>query len=557
MSHIGLAVLALWAIVQSLIVASLGLLGHLWLLELLLVETALLVSGVWLVMRDRANAAWRLCYELGWRRRDLGQERPALERWLLALVGGTGVLLFVQELWIPTQDYDSLSFQLPRVAEWYQRGTLLEPMPQFSAANMINRYPYAWNTLYLLALSPMGHDQFILVPNLIAWMVVGLATYGLARLGGGDRGGGFFAAVLLLLMPLTVANVHTGHNDLPLAALFLASVYFGVHAWQYGDGCSVLLAGACAGMMLGTKMSGIGYFMLLATLWLWLVLRSWFKRRRPQSTIMGALRDHPLMAALALGSIGVLGSSWYLRNAWETGNPLGFVQVSMFGRVVWEGPTTKATINQTNLVHNFSPNDPAHWSILGHASRESVGLPGLMFVGAALCAPYTLLRRTGGRAVLLAMIMVCVGSLYIYVAGPWNAKLHAGDDMSSGWIARQMRYGFPFWGLLAAIAGAQIRLRLSPWVRWGMGGVATVATVDALRHSGMFLEWYPRRSTALLVCAVGLWFVASTLALRRITSPSLIRLAAWGRQRPRPIIGAGIVIALAVMLLTAQTTRAP
>ncbi|MGH7369195.1 MAG: ArnT family glycosyltransferase [Candidatus Rokuibacteriota bacterium] len=551
LDHMGLAALALWAIVESLVVTGLGLVGHLRLFELVLVEASLLMSGVWLVMRDRPKAASRLRYDIGL---PAVREWPAVDRWLLALIGGMSVLLLVQEVWVPTQDYDSLSFQLPRVVEWYQRGTLFEPIPQFPAEGPINRYPYAWNTLYLLALAPMGHDQFILVPNLIAWMMLGLATHGLVRLSGGHPGGSFFAAVLVLLMPLSVVNVHTAHNDLPLAALFLTSIYFSFHAWQQGDGCSALLAGACAGMMLGTKMSGLGYGALLATLWLWVFLRSWLKQRRPQAAIMGALRDHRLMAVLAFASVGVLGSSWYLRNALETGNPLGFVQVSILGRVVWDGTTTKALINRTSLLHNFHLDYLGHWSILGQALRESLGLPGMAFIAAALCAPYTLLRSRAGRAVLLAMIGLCLGSLYIYAAGPYSGKMRPDDDIGSVWIGRQMRYGFPFWGLLAAIAGAQIRTPLSPLVRWILGGVATVATVDALRHSGMFLEWYPRRSPALLVCAIGLCFAASTPALRRITSLGSIRLAAWWRRRPGAIIGAGIVMALLVMLLTSHTT---
>ena len=550
LSHMGLAALALWAVVESLVVTSLGLVGHLRVFELLLVEASLLAFGAWLMMRDRGRVAFRLCASMWAHSRDLSNWPPA-ERWLLALICGTGLLLFAQEIWIPTQDYDSLMFQLPRVVEWYQHGMLFEPIPQFSAADFINRYPYAWNTLYLLALAPMGHDQFILVPNLIAWMIFGLAAHGLVRLGGGHPEGSFIAAVLLLLMPLTVAQVHTAHNDLPLAALFLASVYFTFHAWQERDARSVLLAAACAGMMLGTKMSAVGYGALLATLGLWVFLGSLLKQRRLPSAIVGALRDHGLIGVLALASIVVLGSSWYLRNALETGNPLGFFQVSILGRVVWEGATTKALINQTNLVNNFDLADPAHWSILGRAVKESAGLPGIAFAAAAVCAPYTLLRRTADRGVLLAMMILCLGSLYIYVAGPWSAKLRQNDNMSADWIGMQMRYNLPFWGLLAAIAGAHVRSRLSPLVKWVCAGVATIATVDALRHSGMFLEWYPRRSTALLVCAVAGCFVTSTPALRRIAGSGLIRLAPWGRQRS----GAITVMVLVVLVVTGHTTR--
>lgn len=549
--HRWLAVLALWVVAESLVVTSLGLTGHLWLFEVLVTESALLLTGIYLVTRHRTKA--RSPYDIAGLLWDPGQW-PA-ERWLFALVVGMSVLLLVQEISIPTQDYDSLSYQLPRVVEWYQRGTLFEPMPQFPADSNVNRYPYAWNTLYVLALAPMGSDQFILVPNLIAWLMMGLATSSLVSLGGGNRAGSVFAAGLLLLMPLSVANVHSAHNDLPLAAMFLASVYFSLHAWQQRDGRSGLLATACAGMTLGTKMSGVGYLGLLALLWIWIFLRSWSKGRRPQSAIMSALRDHPLMAVLALASIGLLGSSWYLRNLWDTGNPLGFFQVSLFGRVVWDGATTKALVNQTNLLNTFRLTDPEDWLILGNAMRGSAGLPGFTFIAAALCAPHTLRRQTAGRDALLTMMLLCLASLSIYLGGPWSAKLRPGDDMSANWIGQQMRYGLPFWGLLAAIAGAQLRTRPSPLVGWVLSGVAAVTAVHAVSHSGMFLEWYPRRSIALLVCSVALCLAVTTSAFGRIASSGIIRLVAATKRRDASSIAAATASAFAVMLLLGCATQ--
>jgi len=46
------------------------------------------------------------------------------------------------------------------------------------------------------------------------------------------------------------------------------------------------------------------------------------------------LREQRLMAGLVLVSAGLLGGSWYVRNVLVSGNPLGFVQIVILGRVL-------------------------------------------------------------------------------------------------------------------------------------------------------------------------------------------------------------------------------
>ena len=96
------------------------------------------------------------------------------ERWLLGLVGGIATLLFLQEFGLPTDDYDSLAYQLPRAVEWYQQGTFLTRPAQWG--EWINSYPYGWNTMFFLLVAPVGHDQLALLPNLAAWVMLGLAA---------------------------------------------------------------------------------------------------------------------------------------------------------------------------------------------------------------------------------------------------------------------------------------------------------------------------------------------------------------------------------------------
>jgi hypothetical protein len=355
----------------------------------------------------------------------------------------------------PVVDPDSLWYQLPRVAHWYQLGTFLTPMTQWEGpGGLLNFYPYNWNMLFLLALIPLGNDQFVLMVNVAAWLVLGLATYALARLVTEQRFGPMFAAILVLFLPLTIASVYTAHVDLPFGAFFVASVYFTLGSWRNKDGYFRLMALICVATMTGIKMSGIPYTGLVAALSLWLLLLGRLTKK-PGPRWVETVRQQPLLTGLAVTSVGLLGVSWYVHNALVAGNPLGFVQISVLGRVLWHGEVTREFINKTNLLYNVSISDPHHWRIALAAGVEHLGLPGLILVMLTLAAMYSILRRPLERGLMCVLVCVCLGSLYLYVSGPWSAKYATEADISD-WTGRQMRYSFPFWGLLATIAGAAI-----------------------------------------------------------------------------------------------------
>src|SRR4029450_11901312 len=92
-------------------------------------------------------------------------------------------------------------------------------------------------------------------------------------------------------------------------------------------------------------------------------------------------------------SIGLLAGSWYVHNALVTGNPLGFVQILILGRVLWPGEVTQAWVHKPHLLYNFSLINPAPWEILRTAVANSFGLPGLVLAVLALAAPFQLFSR--------------------------------------------------------------------------------------------------------------------------------------------------------------------
>jgi hypothetical protein len=540
-----LGALVLWAVIESLAVVSLGLSSHLFLAELVMVETVVVAVGVLMLRQGRGTVVrwWRMSRE------RLGQCSRA-ERWMLSLVAGMAVLLVLEELGLPTNDYDSLAYQLPRVVEWYQHGTFLDRPAQW--AGWINSYPYGWNTLFFLMVAPLGHDQLSLLPNLMAWLMLGVATYGLARLGGGHRAGSLVAAVLLLLMPLSVINVHSAHNDLPFAGFFLSSIYFSLRAWQQRSPSMALLAGAGAGMMLGCKMSGVGYLIVLLGVWFGLAVIGLRAEKWRWWTVLPPYR-HSVLAAISVASFGILGVSWYLRNASETGNPLGFFQVSILGRVIWNGPVTQAFIDQTSLTGNFRLADPSHWATLGRAFRQFPGWPGMMLAAGAVFIPCAVFRRREGRAILLALSGLSLLTLWLYAAGPWSAKDGFEPDISD-WMGQQMRYSFPFWGLLAAAAGASMPSPPGALVSIIMSAGVAIGAVDAVQHSALYSELSHRRATIVFMGVVALVYLVGA----GLGWPPARRFLAWLRsirsRHPRAAATVGAVLALLVVLSVSAAT---
>lgn len=537
-----LVLLVLWTVLQSSVVVLLGWIGHLRLVGILVLEGALLVWGLWLISREQGHIFRRLGGDpkeaLPTRR-----ERPATERWLLAITCGVALLLIFRVLILPVTDGDSLWYQLPRVAHWYQQATFARPMD-------MEQWPHGqrdqlWNTVLFLALAPVGHDQFVLLPNVLAWLTLGLGTYALGRLVGGHRFGAMFAAVLILLMPLSVINVQSAHNDLPLGAYFVASVYFTMHGWRYRRGFSLLMALICIAMMAGIKMSGLAYIGLVAALSLCLYLANRLAGKPAPRWVGGSA----LVRGLVIVSIGLLGGSWYVHNALVTGNPLGFVQISILGRVLWHGEVTQAWVNKTNLLYNFSLINPDHWEILRRAVANSFGLPGLVLAVLALAAPFQLLSRPRVRPLLLPLLCVGLVSFYLYLSTPWSAKWDVEAEMWYWFIEYQMRYGFPLWGLVGAIAGVATRVRPTGFAAWSMVGLATLGATGAATEGWLRFS----KSGLVAACAAVFVFFACRAASRRHLRGGLRRLI--GRRRPTPtlIIGTSSIVAVLVLLITLGT----
>lgn len=531
-----LAALVLWAVVQGSVVVLLGWLGRLRFVNILFLEVVVLACG--LASCARAGS-WRSLASVAEPadRGRIAASRPAPERWLIAVACGFAVVLTLRVLALPVSDWDSLDYQLPRVAEWYQQASFARPLEQHGPADHpINSYPYSWSALLFIGLASAGHDQFVLLPNLLAWLILGLATYSLGRVAGARRFAAILAAVLIAVMPLSLKSVSTAHNDLPLGAFFVASVYFTMRAWRYRCRFSQLVAVAGLGMLLGTKMSGIPYAALVLLLSVWLF---WHSRRGSWPVLE---RGQPVLIGLAVLSVGLLGGSWYVRNVLATGNPLGFLEISVFGRIVFTGSMTRAWVDETTLLHRFFVSNLHHWNVLRQAFADFLGLPALLLIALGAGTSVGMLRRPRGRPVLVPLLLVCAAAFYFYVAGPWSATYAPEAELTS-WMGEEMRYSFPFWGILAALAAGAVRARRRG--EWLLAALATLAAV-IFANGGIRFS----KQGVLVLAIAGLVLLADRESARRRVRD----LLAGGAGRTR--LGVAVTVVVAVAVITCGTWAA-
>jgi hypothetical protein len=255
-----------------------------------------------------------------------------LRPWQLVVVVAAGLALawrLVLAVVLPPFAYDSLAYHLTAVAEWVQSGRI-GPNPY---ALCCSRYPsnaellFAWPTVFL------GRDTVTDAVQILTALVGSLAVTGLARAAGVAAPASLTAGALFLLTPIVLTQANTDYNDVTVAALFLVALYFGVRLFTTARPTFALLAGAAAGLVLGTKTNGIVFAAAVAVPVLGFLA---------YAAGTGRLAGRRAAAAgiSFAGAALLLGGWWYGRNWIDTGNPVWPFQVDVLGHEVFRGTST-------------------------------------------------------------------------------------------------------------------------------------------------------------------------------------------------------------------------
>ena len=306
---------------------------------------------------------------------------------------------------LPPTGYDTLTYHLPSVAYWVQRGQIVRTPYSL----LTNVYPlnaeltFAWPAVLLRSdvLVNLGQIPF-------AFLGAG-ATAVLARTMGARRSGAVVAASLFLLAPVVAQQMAVAYVDLAFAGAFLTAFAFLLRGLQSigllggarepGSNPRLLvtyltLAGIASGIGAGSKESGLAYLAVVGLVVLGALIALLVKHQLAPALLLR------LVVAFALPVL-LLGSFWYARNLVEHQNPLHPWNVQIAGVVLEHGPRGDGN---DNVLATETPDSIAGASTPVQIARSWASEP---------LRTYNYDTRLGGSGLL--WILAAVPALIVFV----------------------------------------------------------------------------------------------------------------------------------------------
>jgi hypothetical protein len=259
-------------------------------------QAALLAGLLWLWHRLGRPAPPLPAIDL----RGAARRHPLLTA--LAAAVGTAVTyqLFIA-IATPPNNWDSMSYHLPRAVEWLQRARI-EYVPDAPTERM-NAFQPASEIEILWTLAYLGRDTAAALPQLVAEIASLVGIYAIARRIGFARPDAAFASLLAATLTQVALQSVTSQNDLLAASFVVASAALILGRSRIEVG----LAGLGLALALGTKLTSAYALPVLVAL----AVVSLPRRRLAEC------------AAAAAISLLLVGSYGYVLNLVETGSLLG------------------------------------------------------------------------------------------------------------------------------------------------------------------------------------------------------------------------------------------
>jgi hypothetical protein len=461
-----------WCVVETSLGLGLGMVQAFNLGAILLAEILLFVVGIGLLWKQ------------GWRFSDwrvVLQPEPKLDRYEVLILGAiafAGFVLLERLITQPIINFDSLAYHLPAMARWTQTGTF-SILEQFQYN--VGFYPYGWEVLCGLLLFPFKEDFLVTLPNIAAWIILGLSVYLLSQTAGATRVYSMAGACLVLTMPLLMQHINTIHVDLPFAAFFMAGLYFLIAFHQNRSIVSFVLCLNSMGLLLGIKTSAIVYTAVLIGVFIFLEAKSFFSQSEAKNFAkqFGFLVDRFAAGLTIIGIVCCLfvGLFWYVKNFIATGNPLGFVKIQIGDTVIFPGTLTSAEVNRNSLAKIFNPFNFTHWVVLGGRIVFWLQLPFLLLFFQVLRLPMAIAKpkQRLSQASLIGVLALLLLTGWLYWNTPYSAASSGVPSELETWqssllqlklssfFGKALRFAFPFLAMLgvgAAVSATLMQVRV-------------------------------------------------------------------------------------------------
>jgi hypothetical protein len=221
------------------------------------------------------------------------------------LAVGTALAFFyvaALALFTPPNSVDALWYHLARAAFWKQQhgvGYIAN-----AGDERLNAFPPVDEMAVLFTMVVAGIDRFVTLVALAAYVVLPLATYGIARRIGAKTGAAAFAAVAFATLPVVALQASGALNDLVIASFLAICVFFAL-----GEGTvEAVLAGVSLALAFGTKTYAPLALPVIALI-----------------VALGTSRSRAMRLAAIGAAAVVVGSTWNFVNLVKTGSYEGRV----------------------------------------------------------------------------------------------------------------------------------------------------------------------------------------------------------------------------------------
>src|SRR5262245_56202455 len=195
---------------------------------------------------------------IGRRSGEILRQHPALSLITLHALGSEALRGLVR----PPLSWDSLMYHLLLTGTWL-RDHNLAPVFGNIPINYYGYVPANGAVWFWWWMAPSHSEFWVNLATLPHWLLLGLATGGVARQLGARRGWPL-ASFLVLVTPTVVRFAAAQYVDVLVAAVLMAAVFFALRWLREPDWSAAVLAGAGLGLAAGTKVLGVPYALALA-----------------------------------------------------------------------------------------------------------------------------------------------------------------------------------------------------------------------------------------------------------------------------------------------------
>jgi hypothetical protein len=439
-------------------------------------------------------------------------DAPHPSRFLVALAVATTALLVAQftaftvtSLRLSIDDQDSMQYHLPIAARFAQTGRITDfhfTIPESA------QWAHPDNSELLHGTGMLLFDRDIVSPLLnFGWLaLIVLAAWCIGRPWGLGPLTIIGVACVLSQPVFARSSGGTAFSDLPANALLLSGI--AVMLQPDRTRISIAVAGAAAGMAVGTKVTTIAPVFFLTAGVLILALRSKKRTMIVDWTV-------PLL---------VTGSFWYVRNFVRAGSPLPALELKV-GPVGFPSGRFTSVDHEAHSVSDYF-GDPTVWTRWFSRGLKNAFGP-LWFVLLALVAIGLLIAIVKG-ATRVHRMLGAVGflSAIAYLFTPGSAAGPAGEPWLFGPNLRYLGPAVLLGAALLSLAGALRNSRAAVFI-----AAAFITVMLATVTSDSVQAWPTRGQRVALVAAVavlasaGLWSYRAQLAALYAGRPRVARSA--------------------------------